>query len=134
MNPFSQSLIQAKKRQQWLYMLLVAGFVMIGILIVLALVISRGTRIMVAPDAALPASISVEQGVAVAVFGSVYSLTASPEIRVTADRYYPHRQVLQPADHGQKLKITLQPLPSRISFSTGLTDGRTVWKIRKCRD
>lgn len=129
MNPFSQSLIQAKKRQQRLYMLLVAGFFMIGILIVLALVISRGTRIMVAPDSALPASISVEEGIAVAVFGSVYSLTASPEIRVTADRYYPHRQVLQPADHGQKLKITLQPLPSKISFSTGLTDGRTVWKI-----
>lgn len=129
MNPFSQSILQAKKRQQRLYMLLVAGFVLIGIVIVLALVIARGTRIIVAPDAALPASVSVEEGIAVAVFGSVYSLTASPEILVTADRYYPHRQVLNPADYGQKLKITLKPLPSRITFTNGLSDKRTVWKI-----
>lgn len=129
MNPFNQSLEQAQKRQQRLYLILLVSFVLIAILLVLALMISRGTRVMVAPDAALPASVSVEQGIAVAVLGSVYSLSSSPTIRVTAERFYPHRQVLQEADLGQVLHITLKPLPSKVSFNAGLSDKRTVWQI-----
>ena len=117
MNPFNQSLLQAKKRQHRLYLILVAVFLLIGLLIVLALMISRGTRIIVAPDAALPASVSVEEGIAVTVLGSVYSLSASPVIRVSADRFYPHRQVIQPQDQGKILNITLTPLPSKVTFT-----------------
>lgn len=129
MNPFNQSLLQAKKRQKRLLMFGLAGFLLVVVLVVLALLISRGTRINVTPEAAQPVSISAESGIAVAVFGSVYSLSATPTIRVTADRFYSHTQVLNPAVQGQKLEITLKPLPSQVSFKTRFSDSQTVWQI-----
>lgn len=129
MKPFNQTIAQAKKRQQRLNLLMLGGFVLLVVIILTALLISRGTRIMVQPDAALPASIQVEQGLGMALFGSVYSLTASPTIRVTADRYYPHQQILQPAEQGQVLTVTLKPLPSRVTFTTDFSDGRTSWQL-----
>ncbi|MEX0614348.1 MAG: hypothetical protein WD177_00445, partial [Methylophaga sp.] len=129
MKPFNQSIAQAKKRQLRLNLLMLGGFVLLVVVILTALLISRGTRIIVQPDAALPASINVEQGLGMALFGSVYSLTASPTIRIIADRYYPHQQVLQPADQGQVLTVTLKPLPSRVTFTTELSDGRTSWQL-----
>ncbi|HET8807188.1 MAG TPA: PEGA domain-containing protein, partial [Methylophaga sp.] len=129
MKPFNQSLQQAKKRHQRLYLLMLFGLMLIGLLILTVLLVSRGTRIIVQPDAALPASVSVEQGLGIALFGSVYSLTASPTIRITAERYYPHEQVLQPAEQGQVLTVTLKPLPSKVTFTTDLADGRTTWQL-----
>ncbi len=129
MNLFNQTIAQAKKRQQRINLLVLGGFVLLVVVIFVALLISRGTRIIVQPDAALPASINVEQGWGMALFGSVYSLTASPTIHVTADRYYPHQQVLQPAEQGQVLTVTLKPLPSRVTFTTDLSDGRTSWRL-----
>ncbi len=129
MKPFNQTIAQAKKRQQRLNLLMLSGFVLLVVVILTALLISRGTRIIVQPDAALPASIQVEQGLGMALFGSVYSLTASPTIRVTAERYYPHQQILQPAEQGKVLTVTLKPLPSSVSFKTGLSDGRTSWQV-----
>lgn len=129
MKPFNQTIAQAKKRQQRLYLLMFGGFVLLAVIILTALLISRGTRIIVQPDAALPASIYVEQGLGMALFGSVYSLTVSPTIRINADRYYPHQQILQPAEQGQVLTVTLKPLPSRVFFTTDLSDGRTTWQV-----
>ena len=129
MKPFNQTIAQARKRQQRLNLLMLGGFVLMVVIILTALLISRGTRIIVQPDVALPASINVEQGLGMALFGSVYSLTASPTIRVTADRYYPHQQVLQPAEQGQVLTVTLKPLPSRVTFTTELSDQRTTWQL-----
>ncbi len=129
MKPFNQSLQQAKKRHQRLYLMMLIGLLLIGLLILTALLVSRGTRIIVQPEAALPASVNVEQGLGMALFGSVYSLTSSPTIRITADRYYPHEQVIQPAVQGRVLTVTLKPLPSKITFSTDLADGRTTWQL-----
>lgn len=129
MKPFNQTLQQAKKRQQQLHLLLFGGLLLMVLIILLALLVSRGTRIIVQPDAALPASVSVEQGLGMALLGSVYSLTDSPTIRISADRYYPHEQVLAPAEQGQVLTVTLKPLPSRVTFTTELSDGRTSWQL-----
>lgn len=129
MKPFNQSIAQAKKRQQRLNLLMLGGFMLLAVIILTVLLISRGTRIIVQPAAALPAAINVEQGLGMALFGSVYSLTASPTIRVSADRYYPHQQILQPDQQGQVLTVTLKPLPSRATFSTELSDGRTSWQL-----
>lgn len=129
MKPFNQSIAQARKRQQRLNLLMLGGFVLLVVVILTVLLISRGTRIIVQPDAALPAAINVEQGLGMALFGSVYSLTASPTISVTAERYYPHQQILQPAEQGQVLTVILKPLPSRVTFNTGLSDGRTSWQV-----
>ena len=129
MKPFNQSLQQAKKRHQRLYLMMLIGLLLMGLLILTALLVSRGTRIIVKPEAALPVSVNVEQGLGMALFGSVYSLTSSPTIRVTADGYYPHEQVIQPAEQGKLLTVTLKPLPSKITFSTDLADGRTTWQL-----
>ena len=115
MKPFNQTIVQAKKRQQGLNLLMLGGFVLLVVIILTALLISRGTRIIVQPEAALPASIYVEQGLGMALFGSVYSLTASPTIRITADRYYPHQQILQPAEQGQVLTGTYDEALSNLS-------------------
>lgn len=129
MKPFNQSLQQAKKRQQRLNLLLLLAFLLMAVLILTALLVSRGTRIVVQPDAALPASISVEKGIGMVLFGSVYSLSATPAIRVTAERFYSHEQVLQPAEQGKVLAVTLKPLPSEVIFTTGLSDAKTSWQI-----
>lgn len=129
MKPFKQTIARAKKRQQRLNLLMLGGFMLLVVIILTILLISRSTRIIVQPDAALPASINVEQGLGMALFGSVYSLTASPTVRITADRYYPHQQILQPEEQGQVVTITLKPLPSRVFFTTELSDGRTSWQL-----
>lgn len=129
MSQFDQSIARAKKQQRLLCIGLIFGFVLIALIILTLIFASRGTRIEIAPDAALPATISIEQGAAIVAFGAVYSLSKEPKIRVTAERFYPHQQTLSSSDLGQTLTVTLKPLPAEITLSTGLTDDKTAWLI-----
>ncbi|AFJ03697.1 Secreted protein with uncharacterized domain [Methylophaga frappieri] len=100
-----------------------------SVVIVTILGISRGTRIVVLPEAALPAKISMTEGVGMVLFNSVYALTDSPRIRVSALQYQTYEHQLLPEQQGKRLHITLEPKPAEVRFSTDPEESLTRWYL-----
>ncbi|HFD11926.1 MAG TPA: PEGA domain-containing protein [Crenotrichaceae bacterium] len=123
MNTFNQQLLEAKKRQRLRYIRTFI-FLVLGVLIVLsAILASRGTRIKVLPDdAAELATVHRHQGIAVVIGDTVYSLSTHPAIAVSAQGFKPLVQVLSENNFGQVMTVTLQPLPAKLELSTTVDD------------
>lgn len=130
MNQFNQQLLTAKKKQRLFYLSLVSIF-LIGILIVLTLIVaSRGTRIDVFPDeAGVQSKIQLEQGLGLIVGDTLYSVSQSPSITVSAEGFQTLTQQVTHDDFGNLMVLTLKPLPANLELSTNIANEQTNWLI-----
>ncbi len=130
MNPFNQQLLEAKKQHRQRYLKIMAFFIIGALIVLLAIFASRGTRIEVHPDdAAELASVRLEQGAAIVLGGTLYSLSKRPTIKVSAEGFKPTIHKLNPRDFGKVVSVTLEPLPAKIILSTNINDDKTSWLI-----
>ncbi len=130
MNQFNQQLLAAKKKQRLLYISAFAFF-LIGVFIVLIVIlVSRGTRIEIQPDdAAALSSVRLHKGLAVIVGETLYSISKRPAIAVSAEGFQSKVQVLNNNDFGKVMSVTLIPLPAKVAFSTNINNDQTSWLI-----
>lgn len=130
MNQFNQQLQEARKKQRLLYAGVIATF-LLSVLIVLAVTLaSRGTRIEVGPEDALPSSsIQIHKGIAVIIGETLYSVSQSPAIFISAEGFRAVTQTINNSDFGKVLSVTLQPLPATVQFTTNISDDKTRWFI-----
>lgn len=130
MNQFNQQLLAAKKKQRLIYM---GGFAffLVGIFIVLIIIlVSRGTRIEIHPDdAAVLSSVRLHKGFAAIIGETLYSISKHPTIAVSADGFQSKIQVLNSNDFGKVMSVTLIPLPAKVELSTNIADNKTSWLI-----
>ncbi len=133
MSQFNEKLDQARNRHKRLY--LAAGLTVpaILLLVVALLVVSRGTRIDIMPEAAKEhAVIRVTEGLAFSLADTVYSLRANPVIRASSPGFRDAVQTIDGTFLGKVLPVTLVELPGRlvIDIAGDNTDlSRTAWRI-----
>ncbi|MCK5666455.1 MAG: hypothetical protein KAI17_23350, partial [Thiotrichaceae bacterium] len=110
MNPFDQQLNAAKKKQRLVYFGVFA-LLLIGALVVsTAVLASRGTRIEIKPvEATAQSSVRLVTGIAFIIGETLYSISKSPVIVVSADEFQSKKQVLNNDDFGKVMSVTLLP-------------------------
>jgi formylglycine-generating enzyme required for sulfatase activity len=130
MNQFDQQLRVAKNKQKLLFLKL-AILVLVGVLIVIAIVLfSRGTRIEIRPnEASISAKSVVDQGVAIIISDTLYSISSKPTISVSAEGFYSKKEQLDNNNFGKVMTIMLKPLPAKVQLSTNASDENTNWII-----
>lgn len=130
MNPFNQQLLNAQKRHLQRYIQIMALFAIVTLIVLVAIFASRGTRIAVYPnDATNLAAVRLEQGIAIIVGETLYSLSKKPTIAVSAEGFKSVIHRLGPSDFGKVIAVTLEPLPAKIALSTNINDDKTSWLI-----
>ncbi len=130
MNPFDQQLRAAKKKQRLLFISLAASF-LAGLLIIIAVVlVSRGTRLEIQPEAAAISSrLHVDQGLAFIISETLYSISKNPVISASADGFKLKRKTLNDDDFGKVMNIVLEPLPAKVELKTNIVDENVSWII-----
>ena len=129
MSQFNQKLLEAKKKQRLKSIRAFIFFIIAVVLVLSAILASRGTRIKIQPDdAAELATIRRHQGIAVVIGETLYSLSTQPAIAVSAEGFRPQIQVLSKKDFGQVMTVTMSPLPAKLELST-TADEKVKWLI-----
>ena len=114
MSRFEQRLEKARQHHRSRYGI-VAVAVACGALVAAVLFVhSTGTSVRIAPpDAARTGSVSVADGIAVAVRGVVYSLGSNPSVTVDAPGFQPATRRIASGERGRVISVTLRELPGR---------------------
>ena len=130
MNQFNQQLNEAKKKQHLLYVGVLAAFLLGALIVISVILASRGTRIEIGPDDAVPlASVQVHTGIAVIMGETLYSISQNPAIFVSADGFKSVTKSLNNKDFGKVLSVTLQPLPATVILTPNIADDKSSWLI-----
>lgn len=130
MNEFKRAVEQAKNHQHRKMMWYVTSSVAIIFIISIMLFVSRGTRVEVLPEVIKSqASVSVTRGIAIVIYGYLYSLSSAAEIEVKAQGYIKSRKVLTRENFGEITTVTLKPMPSEIILTSSTSDQKTSWQI-----
>ena len=134
MSQFNKKIEAARRRQKRLYLMVAGGTLVCLFAVIVAFMVSRGTRIEVLPvDAQEDAQLEVTRGIGFAVGDTVYSLTTTPEISVFSPGFKVNQQVISPQYLGHVFAVELFELPGRLVASTGESDPSlvqdTVWRI-----
>lgn len=130
MSEFNQAIEAARRKQRFMMLWLIVGFVAITLLVITVVFASRGTRINVLPsEIAAQAQINAERGVALVIYGHLYSLSSTAEIEVKAPGFMTAKQRVTQNDFGKVTSITLQPLPGELKLTTSADDDKTSWML-----
>lgn len=130
MSEFKQAVLQAKKQAQKTRLYYAAGTALAIVLILLFLLISRGTRIAVLPaEIADQADLTSESLFAFVIGEHLYSLVAEAPVTATAEGFHPQTRQLSHADFGKVTTLTLEPLPTQLLLKSSAGDDRTSWRI-----
>lgn len=130
MSEFNQAIEAARRKQRFMMLWLIVGFVVIALLVITVVFASRGTRINVLPsEIAAQAQINAERGVALVIYGHLYSLSSTAEIEVKAPGFVTAHQRVTQNDFGKVTSITLQPLPGELKLATSTDDDKTSWML-----
>lgn len=130
MNDFNQAIEAARRKQRFMTLSLLTGFVVIVLLIMTVVFASRGTRIEVLPsEITSQAQVSTERGLAFVVYGHLYSLSSVAEIKAQAPGFMPTTQQVSHDDFGKVTTITLKPLPVELVLTTSANTDETSWLI-----
>jgi formylglycine-generating enzyme required for sulfatase activity len=130
MSEFNQAIEAARRKQRWLTLFVLIGFIVIVLLLVMVVFASRGTRIEVLPtEITQQAQVSTEQGMAVVIFSHLYSLSPLAEIKAQAPGFLPTTAKISQADFGKVTTITLKPLPGELKLTTSANADRTRWLL-----
>lgn len=130
MSQFNQQILAAKKKQRLAYFRVLGLFILAALAIFAAIVASRGSRIEIHPQAAAElASVQRDQGLVVVIGETLYSISKSPVIAVTAEGFKPLKRMLNENDFGKVISITMSPLPAKLELSTSINDEKTSWLI-----
>lgn len=130
MSEFNQTLAEARRNQHIRRLWLSVGFVLIALVTTAALLVSKATPIEVFPEEiSADADIDISQGLAMVISGHLYSLSKNVEIDVSAPGLNTSKKTISQPDFGKVTRITLQPLPGKLSLSTSLDDGQTHWYL-----
>ncbi len=129
MNEFNQQIRQAAARQR-LFILSLTITLAVAVLIVGAFAfLLKGTPLQIKPaDATRTASVEVTDGIAYLFDGTLFSLSRSPVIHITAEGFKPAEKTISPDQEGHTLTVTLEELPARLLLSTSLQED-VEWRI-----
>ena len=133
MSQYNTLLDQARKRQKRLYLIAAIGVLTILLLIVVLVVVSRGTRVEITPgEAKLQADIRVIKGLGFCLADTVYSLTGDPVITASAPGFKVATKTIDPVHLGKVFPLELFALPGRLIIEVVGDEGllpKTAWLI-----
>lgn len=130
MSDFNQAIEAARRKQRLMTLYLLAVFFVIVLLIITVVFASRATRIEVLPtEITAQAQVSTEQGIAVILYGHLYSLSPLAEIKAQAPGFMPTKQQVSQDDFGKVTTVTLQPLPGELRLTTSANADKTSWLL-----
>lgn len=130
MNAFEEGLRQARRRQVRFYLGGVIGLVIIGLVVIGVLASTSGTVIRITPDeAGQLGTVALESGLGLTVGTTVYSLSASPVVRVAAEGFRDVLHEIQPEETGRTVEVRLAALPGRIVAATARDLPDTRWRL-----
>lgn len=130
MSEFKQTVLEAKNKAHKNRLYYALGIAMAGFMVILFLLLSRGTLIEVLPaDIKASAKITSASPFSFIVNGRLYSLVSETAVNAHAEGYKPKTQVLTQADFGKVNTITLEPLPSQLVLTSATGDEKTSWSI-----
>lgn len=130
MSEFRRQIEKAARRQR-LFML---GFVIFccGVLLVVAggVLMTRATPVQILPpEAAEAADVSATRGLAIYFQGALFSLTRYPKIEARAPGFEPLERVIEPAEEGSEVRLTLRPLPAELNITATNIKEEINWFI-----
>ena len=130
MSRFEQRLEEARQHHRSRYGVVAVAVACGALAAAVLFVHSTGTSVRIAPpDAARTGSVSVADGVAVAVRGVVYSLGSNPSVTVAAPGFRPATRRIAADERGRVISVTLQELPGRLVASAGPAGEATRWSV-----
>ena len=130
MSEFERTILKAKKRQKRQFWGLLVGAIIAFFTLLFLLSVSKATRIEIVPEMiSHEANVDVVDGLAFILRDNLYSLTNEVKVEATASGFKPQSFSIESKDFGKVIRVVLEPLPSEIILSTGLTDEKTSWYI-----
>ncbi|MGZ0216738.1 MAG: SUMF1/EgtB/PvdO family nonheme iron enzyme [Acidimicrobiales bacterium] len=128
MSEFERGILDAKARQHRLYFLTFFMLLFLGAIVVVVLAFTSGTSIKILPiEAEQTGVISVEDGYALSVDRVVYGFPGALAVVVGANGFYEQHRQIQTEERGNKIAITLNPIPGRLVVSTAPELPNTSW-------
>lgn len=128
-DPEEESAAESGRNRRILAVLAVVLLVVAGALGA-GFALSDHTKVKVSPEAATEgASISVVAGTAIALGGTVYSLSAPPILAVRSPGFAEAVLPLRTDELGGTVETTLEPLPGRLLASTTLGIDGVLWSL-----
>lgn len=128
MNQFNAHLDKAKARQRIIYILSGFGLLVVAALVVSGILISNGTKLVIAPeDAQEIAQISVSNGVSVG--DTIYSFSSSPSLNITVKGFKPVLERIPATQVGKTYQVNMFELPARLRIKTNSQNPQTKWQI-----
>lgn len=124
------AMLQARARQRRLY-LLGGLFLLLGAFFMLGLIaFSNGTVIEVAPeDAKNTSMVQIVSGLGIVVDHTVYSLSKTPTVKISATGFKTLQKTLHPSETGSVIRVELSELPGQIHLGTSPSSEKTRWFI-----
>lgn len=129
MSKFKQNVLEVKNKAQRKRLYFTLSIVLTGLLVVLFLLLSRGTLIEVLPAEAKKTAVISASSFSFIVNGHLYSLVSKVAIHAKADGYKAKTKRLTQADFGTVTTITLEPLPSQLVLTSDTSGEGTSWFI-----
>jgi formylglycine-generating enzyme required for sulfatase activity len=130
MSEFKQTVLEAKNKEHKKRLYYALGIAMAGFVVIIFLLLSRGTLIEVLPaDIKKYAKITSASSFSFIINGHLYSLVSETAVNAQAEGYKPKTQTLTQADFGKVTTVTLDPLPSQLVLTSDAGDDETRWSI-----
>lgn len=130
MSEFKKQIEQAQSRQRLFLLGTIAVIVIVGLFAAVSVLLLKGTTIDVQPDdAQRDAQVTVVDGFALYVDGSLLSLSRAPVIEAVSDGFKPAQKTITAAEEGKTAIIELQPLPAKLTITTNIPDQEINWSI-----
>ncbi len=130
MSEFKTQIARAQSRQRLFLLGTIAVIVIVGLFAALSVLLLKGTTIEVRPDEAQQdAQVSVVDGFAIYVDGSLLSLSRAPIIQAESKGFKVAQKTIAAAEEGKTAIIQLQPLPAKLVVTTNIPDQEITWSI-----
>lgn len=130
MSEFKKQIEQAQSRQRLFLLGTIAVIVIVGFFAAISVLLLKGTTIEIRPDEAHQgAQVSVIDGFAIYVDGSLLSLSRAPVIQAESEGFKLTQRTITAAEEGKTAIIQLQPLPAKLVITTNISDQEITWSI-----
>ncbi|MEH6497566.1 MAG: SUMF1/EgtB/PvdO family nonheme iron enzyme [Pseudomonas marincola] len=128
MSKFKKQIEQAQARQRLFLLGTIAVITMVGLLAAMSVFLLKGTVIEIRPsDAYQNGQVTVVEGFAIYVDGSLLSLSRAPAVEVTSQGFKPLQRVITTAEEGKTAIFELDPLPSKLVAATNMPKHDMTW-------
>ncbi len=129
MSAFKKNVLEVKNKAHKKRLYYTLSITLAGFVVIVFLLLSRGTLIEVLPADAQESVITSTSSLSFIVNGRLYSLVSEVAVNANAEGYKPKTKILTQTDFGKVATIMLEPLPSQLVLTSDAGGKDISWFI-----